>query len=179
MFPDALFVFALRAPWPTIRSAKRKSNKSYIVPTEFVNNLPNDLIFRAAGTWAEAIEVLMRERDANWIVVRYEELVARPHAVICELYNYTGLTHGSAVAHAARLPEPRVRDFSFLKYQMMGHPYQAEIFALLRERAKMSGYDTNLAALPGSAIQYAVRRWLSPWELKKRLQNEVLLAAPT
>ena len=28
MFPDALFVFALRAPWPTIQSATLKGNKS-------------------------------------------------------------------------------------------------------------------------------------------------------
>ena len=34
MFPQALFVFALRAPWPTIRSATLKGNGAYIVPTE-------------------------------------------------------------------------------------------------------------------------------------------------
>ena len=58
MFPEALFVFALRAPWPTIRSATVKGNGSYVVPTDFVNSFPNDNILRAAATWAEAIDVL-------------------------------------------------------------------------------------------------------------------------
>jgi len=167
MFPDALFVFALRAPWPTIRSATIKGNGSYIVPTEFVNSLPNDHILRAAATWAESIDVLMRERDDNWIVLRYEELVARPPAVISELYNRAGLAK-VPVAHAARLPEPRVRDFSFLKYQLMGHPYRAEIFSLLEERAHALDYSANLSALPGSGLRYAAGIWLSQLQPAKK-----------
>ena len=51
MFPDALFVLSLRAPWPTIQSATLRGNRSFIVPTEFVNSLPDNLILRAAATW--------------------------------------------------------------------------------------------------------------------------------
>jgi hypothetical protein len=160
MFPNALFVFSLRAPWPTIQSATLKGNTSYIVPTEFVIGLPGNLILRAAGSWAESVDVLNRERDANWIVVRHEELVARPHGVIAELYARAGLAK-VAVAHAAHLPETRVRDYSFIKYQLMGHPYRAEIFSLLEERAHLFGYDANLSALPGSGLRYAAGTWLS------------------
>ncbi|HET9573847.1 MAG TPA: sulfotransferase [Methyloceanibacter sp.] len=31
MFPDALFVFSMRAPWPTIQSAVHKGKSSYIL----------------------------------------------------------------------------------------------------------------------------------------------------
>jgi Sulfotransferase family len=154
MFPDALFVFSMRAPWPTIQSATVKGNTSFLVPTEFVNSLPDNLILRAAATWAESIDVLMREREANWFVVRHEELIARPHAVIAELYRRVGMKQ-APLAHAARLPETRPSDCAFIKYQMMRHPYRAEIFSLLEVRARAVGYDANLAALPGSGLRYA------------------------
>ena len=160
MFPDALFVFSLRAPWPTIQSATVKGNGSYIVPTEFVSSLPKNFVLRAAATWAELIDVLNRERDANWIVVRHEEIVARPYALIEQIYDRIGLAQVS-VAHAARLPEVRVRNYSFIKYQLMGHPYRSEICALVEERARAFGYDPNLAALPGSGLRYAAETWLS------------------
>jgi Sulfotransferase family len=159
MFPDALFVFSVRAPWPTIQSATVKGNTAFLVPTEFVNSLPDSLILRAAATWAESIDVLMRERDANWFVVRHEELAARPRAVIAELYRRVGIAEAPP-AHAARLPETRARDCAFIKYQMMRHPYRAEIFSFLEERARAVGYDANLSALPGSGLRYAAETWL-------------------
>jgi hypothetical protein len=89
MFPEALFVSTCAVAHDPI--GQLKGNRSYIVPTEFVNSLPDNLILRAAATWAESIDVMMRERDPNWIMVRYEELVARPRAVITHLYDRTGL----------------------------------------------------------------------------------------
>jgi hypothetical protein len=181
MFPDALFVFSLRAPWPTIQSASIKGNGSYIVPTEFVTGLPRDQVLRAAATWAESIDVLNRERDPNWIVVRHEELVARPYALTKEIYNRAGLAQ-VPVAHAARLPETRVRDYSFIKYQLMGHPYRSEICSLVEERARAVGYDANLAALPGSGLRYAAGTWLSQLRTAKapkarRKQRALLVRA--
>jgi sulfotransferase family protein len=167
IFPDALFVFSLRAPWPTIQSATLKGNASYIVPTEFVNSLPDNLTLRAAATWAESTDVLMRERDSNWIVVRHEELIARPYPVIAELYDRAGLAQVPMVAQAARLPETRVRDYSFIKYHLMGHPYRAEIFSLLERRAHAFGYDANLSALPGSGLRYAAGAWISQLQPRK------------
>lgn len=141
--------------------------RGYIVPTEFVNSLPDNLILRAAGTWAESIDVLRRERDANWIVVRHEELVARPYAMTVELYNRAGLSDVQ-VAQAARLPEVRVRDYSFIKYQLMAHPYRAEIASLLEERARAFGYDANLSALPGSGLRHAAETWIAQWRQAKK-----------
>jgi Sulfotransferase family len=168
MFPEALFVFAMRAPWPTIRSATIKGNGSYIVPTEFVNSLPNDHILRAAATWAEAIDVFVRERDANWHLVRYEELIAHPHAVISDLFKYVGLKTEPTAIGAARLPEAWERDFSFLKYQMMGHPYRADIFSLLEGRAVAFSYSADLSALPGSGLRYGAQIWLDQWRQPKK-----------
>ena len=42
----------------------------------------------------------------------------------------------------------------------MGHPYRAEIFSLLRDRAPTVGYDPSLWALPGSGLRYATEKWL-------------------
>lgn len=175
MFPEALFVFSLRAPWPTIQSATIRGNKSYIVPTEFVNSLPDNLILRAAATWAESVDVLMRERDANWIVVRHEELVARPHEVIAQLYDRAGLAPEPMVAHAARLPERRAREYSFIKYQLMTHPYRDEIFSLVEKRAKVLGYDANLSALPGSGLRYAAGTWFSQLRPAKKQKSRAKL----
>jgi hypothetical protein len=163
MFPEALFVFAMRAPWPTIRSATIKGNGSYIVPTEFVISLPDDHILRAAATWAEAIDVFFRERNENWHLVRYEELIARPQAVISALYKRAGLKTEPMAIGAARLPEERERDFSLLKYQMMGHPYRADIFSLLEGRAEAFGYSADLSALPGSGLRHGAKTWLEQW----------------
>jgi hypothetical protein len=173
MFPKALFVFALRAPWPTIRSATIKGNGAYIVPTEFVNSLPNDHILRAAATWAEAIDVLTKERDANWHVVRYEQLIARPHAVISELYRRAGLTSDPTAVGATCLPEARVKDFSLIKYQMMRHLYRADILDLLEGRARTFGYNAELSKLPGNIFRYALQTWLASLrKLRKRIARQ-------
>jgi Sulfotransferase family len=170
MFPEALFVFALRAPWPTIRSATIKGNGAYIVPTEFVNSLPNDHILRAAATWAEAIDVLTKERDTNWHLVRYEELVARPHAVITELYRRASLTSDPTAVGATCLPEARVKDFSLIKYQMMRHPYRADVLALLEGRAKAFGYSADLSELRGNVARYALQTCFTRLrKLRKRI----------
>jgi Sulfotransferase family len=158
MFPDAIFVFSMRAPWPTIQSAVHKGKSSYILRTEFVNSLPDDLVLRAAASWAESIDVLMRESDSNWIVIRHEELIARPQAVVAALYDRAGLAQ--IPGHAWRIPEKRDHDYSFIKYQLMGHRYRAEIFSLLRDRARAIGYDPSLWALPGSGLRYAAATWL-------------------
>ena len=166
MFPDALFVFSMRAPWPTIQSSVHKGKSSYILRTEFVSSLPADLILRAAASWAESIDVLTRESDSNWIVIRHEELIARPRAVVAALYDHAGLTH--VPAYAWRIPEKRAHDYSFIKYQLMGHPYRAEIFSLLRDRAPTVGYDPSLWALPGSGLRYATEKWLGELRPSKK-----------
>ena len=180
MFPDAFFIFSLRAPWPTIQSATIKGKPSYIVPTEFVNHLPNNLLLRAAATWAESIEMLKRERDANWIVVRHEELVARPYPVIANLYQRVGLVQKQTAVHAARLPERKVHDYSFIKYQLMRDPFRAEILSMVKERALAFGCDATLSALPGSSLRYAAKRWVDHLRprnnSKSRVKESLLLA---
>jgi len=167
MFPNALFIFSLRAPWPTIQAAVIKGKNSYILPTEFVNSLPNDLMLRAAGSWAESVDVLRREQDTSWFVVRHEELVARPYEVIAELYDRVDLAK-SNVMHAASLPEMRVRDYSFIKYHFMMHPHRAEIVSLLKHRACALGYDDKPSKLPGSALLHAAEDWLNHCSQSKK-----------
>jgi hypothetical protein len=83
-------------------------------------------------------------------------------------------------AHTARLPETRVRDYSFIKYQMMGHPYRSDISALLEPRARAVGYDPNLRSLPGSALRYAAHTWIGQLrqskQSKRRVRRKSLLA---
>jgi hypothetical protein len=156
MFPEALFVFSLRAPWPTIQSATLKGNSSYIVRTQFVNRLPHDIFLRAAASWAESIDVLMREWDLNWIAIRHEDLIAKPHNVISNLYAHVGFDQ-ELVRTAEFLPERRPRDYSLIKYRMMGHPFKEEILSFLKDRAHAVNYTADLDALPGSVICGAVR----------------------
>jgi hypothetical protein len=162
MFPDALFVFSLRAPWPTIQSATRKGNAAFLVPTDFVNSLPDSLLLRAAGTWAESIEVLRRERDANWLLVRHEDLVAGPQPVIRDLYARAGINQPPA-GYAKRLPERRTRNYSTIKYLVRRHPYRAEIFSLLQDGARAFGYDVDLSTLPGNGLRHAAESWFRQW----------------
>jgi hypothetical protein len=169
MFPEALFVFSLRAPWQTIQAATIKGKSAYILPTEFVNSLPADLVLRAAASWAESIDVLMRERNHDWLVIKYEELIANPEGIIRGLYRDAGLENlPEQVVH---LPENRKRDYSFIKYQLMWHPYRNEIISLIKERARFLGYDARLASLPGSGLRYAAEMWFDEhWPLRKRVK---------
>jgi hypothetical protein len=167
MFPDALFVFSLRAAWQTIQAATIKGNSAYILPTEFVNSWPADLILRAAASWAESIDVLVRERNPDWLVIKYEELIANPESVIRGLYRDAGLERlPEQVVH---LPENRKRDYSFIKYRLMCHPYRNEIISLIKERALFLGYDARLSSLPGSGLRYGAEMWLNEnWPRRKR-----------
>ena len=178
MFADATFVFSLRSPWPTIQSATIKGNNSFIVPSDFVKSLPDDLMLRAAATWAESIDVLERERDNNWIVVRHEELVAKPHSIIAQLCSRQGLTK-LPLGYAASLPEIRVRDYTFIKHKLMQCSYRAEITSLLRDRASAFGYDANIAALPGNCCRYfagALLKRLRPRKPARSWKAEPILA---
>lgn len=166
MFPGALFVFSLRAPWSTIQSATRKGNSSFLLPTDFVNSMPDSLVLRAAATWAESIEVLWRERDDNWMLVRHEDLVARPQVMIKDLYVRARLKEPPS-GYATRLPERRASDLSLIKYLLMWHPYRSEIFSLLLDGARAFGYDADLAALPGSGLRHAVETWIGHWRPAK------------
>ena len=159
MFPEALFVFSLRAPWPTIQAATIKGSSAYLLHTEFVNSLANNLVLRAAASWAESIDILNRERDHNWVVVRYEDLVANPRHVICDLYSRAGMT--STPEQALNLPENRIRDYSFIKYELMRNSYRSEVRALIVNRARAVGYDPKLSLLPGSGLRYAAQNWLN------------------
>lgn len=66
------------------------------------------------------------------------------------------------------MPEPPVRDYAFIKYQMMRHPYRSEIFALLEDRARALGYDASLSSLPGSGFRYAAETWLGQLRQSKQ-----------
>jgi hypothetical protein len=111
--------------------------------------------------------VLRRERDQNWVVVKYEELLANPGRVISGLYHHAGLSE--IPEQALSLPENRVRDFSFIKYELMRHPYRTEIHALISERARAMGYNPRKSALPGSGLRYAAQIWLNEhWPQAKR-----------
>ena len=88
--------------------------------------------------------MLKRERDANRIVVRHEELVARPYPVIANLYQRVGLVQKQTAVHAARLPERKVHDYSFIKYELMRNPFRAEILSMVKARARSLPAMTQL-----------------------------------
>jgi hypothetical protein len=161
MFPEAFFVFALRAPWPTIRSATRKGNESYIVPTKLVSQLPRDNVLRAAATWAESVDTLINARDEKWILIRYEDLVANPYTITLNLYRHIGIKEDPTDTGAAFLPRPRERDFSRIKFDMMRNPHRQEIFALLASRAQEFGYSANLSDYPGNSLRGGLYTWLN------------------
>ena len=157
-FPDALFVFSMRAPWPTIQSAVHKGKSSYILRTEFVSSLPADLILRAAASWAESIDVLTRRKaipigsSSGMKSSSPDRTRSLPHSTIMPL----GPRPQLCLAHP-REARPRL----FLhQISADGHPYRAEIFSLLRDRAPTIGYDPRVArALHGAACAID-REWL-------------------
>jgi Sulfotransferase family len=170
MFPEALFVFALRAPWPTIQSATIKGNGAYIVPTEFVNSLPDDHILRAAATWAEAIDVLTKERNANWHVVRYEELVTGPHVVISELYRRAGPHQGSDGSRRYMLAGSKSKGFLFDEVPDDEAFVPRRCSRSLEGRAKAFGYSADLSELRGNVARYALQTCFTRLrKLRKRI----------
>jgi hypothetical protein len=107
-------------------------------------------------------------------------MIARPQSVISKLYKRIGLKTEPAAISAAGLPEARERDFSLLKYQMIGHPYRADIFSLLEGRAEAFGYGADLSALPGSGLRYGaqilIHTWRPPRKTSKLHSNKVARA---
>jgi len=59
---------------------------------------------------------------------------------------------------------------------MMRHPYRADIFALLVERAHAFGNSSDLAKLRGNIAQYALQIWLNRLrKLRKRIARPTRL----
>ena len=95
--------------------------------------------------------------------------------MISELYSRAGIADEVTATEAARLPEPRIRDFSLIKYHMMRHPYRAQIFSLLEQRAEEFGYSSSLAALPGSGLRGAAKACLGQLRKTSRRFTPVVL----
>jgi hypothetical protein len=88
-----------------------------------------------------------------------------------KLYERIGLK-AEVPADVDALPEVRERDFSLLKYQMIRHPYRADILSLIEGRAETFGYSADLSALPGSGLLFLAKSCLEPWREPKKKKTK-------
>lgn len=149
MFPSARFVFVSRPPWPTIASMVAGNKRSFIIPTQRVMALPDDLLLRASTVWAEAHEIYMQSRDEiHWTCLSYDELNANPRATIAHLFGELGLSNTEDMERASALPQARNSGKSMEAFfqRLSASRHQARIIDTITPAALVMGYSVNVNA---------------------------------
>jgi hypothetical protein len=154
MFPDAFFVFNIRAPWPTIRSATRKSTGKFFLRTEQSARLPNDHLMKVAYSWGEAVKIYNEEKDGNWTSVKYKDVVEKPDEIIENLFEFLDIDRVGYSRDARRKPFRKRRNFYPVKKKFRENKYKNEIVDVLRPGCEQFGYDIYPHSLPGNAVSY-------------------------
>ena len=144
MFPNAVFVFCVRNPWHTLQSMVVKGNKAFLLKTFGNNVLPDDLLFRAAFSWSEAIEIYLRESDENWVLVKYEDLVSQSRESIRTLFDVLFIDDEEYFEKAVTLPEARNKDYSYIAKLFQANNYKSSIIRAIEPGCKLFAYPLSI-----------------------------------
>ena len=144
MFSNAFFVFCLRNPWHTLQSMVAKGNKAFLLKTFGNNVLPDDLLFRAAFSWSEAIEIYLRESDENWVLVKYEDLVVHARESIRTLFDVLSIADEEYFEKAVNLPEVKNRDYSHIRKLFQENNYKSSIIRAIEPGCKLFAYPLSI-----------------------------------
>lgn len=151
MFPDALFVYVARAPWPTIQSMIVKENHSFLIFTPEVIALKNNLLLQAAATWASSNNIYLENKTTGWSLTKYEDLISAPLTEIKKLYQELGIEDKEALKRATSMPSERERGFSFIKDKIASCEDKTKLIEIVTSTARYFGYDVDIANLPDGA----------------------------
>lgn len=154
MFPEALYVFCIRNPWHTLQSMTIKNNNSFVLRTDQINQLDDDLFIKAAASWNISIRSYIRHKDNHWWVVKYEELLENPEDTIHSLFDFLDITDSDYLQKAIHIPLPNNKNYFFIKNKIEHHPSQKQIFQMLEEGCHYFVYDIDPWKNQGNRLKY-------------------------
>lgn len=176
MFPMARFVYCVRHPWTTIASIVGKSlgiggrPSAFLLPTSRAADMPDDVLLRAADTWAAA-QKAYEESGANWQVLRYEDLVEDPAGQLRPLFAALDIDDEGAFGAACGLPRKlSPRNYHDVRQAFRRSPHQDVIMDLIRPGAAAFDYDADPDRLPADALSH-YKRQLSLGNMGRRLRR--------
>ena len=158
MFPSALFVFCVRNPWYTLQSMVIKGNKAFLLKTFGNYVLPDDLLMQAAFSWGEAIEVFLRERDENWMVVKYEDLVFQSRESVRTLYDALSVDDEAYFKKAACLPVAGNHNYYHIIKMFQKNKYKASIMRAIEPGCRLFSYSSSLDELSEHELKYYLEK---------------------
>lgn len=158
MFPSALFVFCVRNPWHTLQSMVVKGNNAFLLKTFGNYVLPDDLLMKAAFSWGEAVEVFLRERDDNWVVVKYEDMVLQSRESVRALYDALSVDDETYFEKASCLPVARDRNYYHIKKMFQKTKYKSSIMRAIEPGCKLFSYSSSLDELSEHELKYHLEK---------------------
>ena len=176
MFPTARFVYCVRHPWTTIASIVGKSlgiggrPSAFLLPTSRAADMPDDVLLRAADTWAAA-QKAYEASGTDWQVLRYEDLVKDPTGQLRPLFAALDIDDESAFRAACGLPRKiSPRNYHDIRQAFRRSPHQDAIMDLIRPGAAAFDYDADPDRLPADALAH-YKRQLSLGNMSRRLRR--------
>ncbi len=164
MFPTARFVYCVRHPWTTIASIVGKTlgvgghPSAFLLPASRDAGLPDDVLLRAAHTWATA-HGAYETAGADWRVVRYEDLVEDPAGLLRPLFAALDIADAAALRTACGLPRRLPpRNYHDVRRAFRRSPHRDAIMDLIRPGAAAFGYDADPDRLPADAFAHYKRQ---------------------
>jgi hypothetical protein len=131
-----------------------KQKASFLLRTADFDSLPDDLLLKAAHSWRAACDAYKKYHNENWVLCRYEELVAEPDTTVKKLFDFLGLTDPDYHLHAITLPRKSQKNYFFIKNQFRKNRYRDRILTQLEPGARLFGYSTDVESLQGDALQH-------------------------
>lgn len=150
MFPDAVFVYCVRNPWPTLQSMIRKGHENFLLKSERAASPENSLLMRAAIGWSDAHESWARHQDSGWIVAEYDQIVASPQESIDQLCDFLNIPPGEGRQRAYGVPREAPHDYYLIKETFRNDPQRFQIAQELKAGCSHFGYPLDPFALNGS-----------------------------
>lgn len=155
MFPDALYIFCVRNPWHGAQSRLSAGNANYQLASQANFELPDDLLLKSVFSWKESIDIYEQEKDENWRVVRYEEVVFKTRDTVAELFDFIGMDANSEYfAKACALPRDLEHRYYPVKKAFRKSKFKKEIMEIVNAGCAVFPYDASIDSVPGGAWHY-------------------------
>ncbi|NIV31747.1 MAG: hypothetical protein GWN58_20355, partial [Anaerolineae bacterium] len=128
-FPDARIVLLVRSPLEMVPSFVNMMQFSYrVLGVPEKSDALRDFVVDMARHWyTYAIERLERAPQENYIIVRYDDLVADPAGTVSRIYDHFGFEIGPTYAQILQAETERARGYR------SRHAYSLEGTGLTRE----------------------------------------------
>ena len=158
MFPDALYIFCVRNPWHGLQSRIIGGKQKYLLGSADNAKLPDDLLLRSIYSWKDSIDIYEKEKDANWLAVRYEDVVFNTKETLTRLFTFIGMEPaGPYFEKVCALPKDLEHTFYPVKRAFRKSPFKKEIMEIVKAGARVFPYDTSIDSVPGTAWKYYLR----------------------